>query len=143
MKRILNILFYALACGALGLGIGARLADTNSNWLVMAPYIVAGGFLFCAIITTSLIITEKNRQKNETVNLKKQDIILQVGKTYTVGKRGEIHSGQYRVLATNENDKVIKIRLNDFVKDYQHNTTLVLANGDTISARSANAILRQ
>ena len=143
MKRVLNILFYALGCGSLGLGIGAQIAGTDSRWLVMIPYITAGVFLFFAIMISSLILAHKNRQKNETVNLKKQDLILQVGQDYTVGKRDYVHSGQYQVLLTNENDKTVKIRVNDFVKDYQHNTTLILANGDTISARSANVILRQ
>jgi|GEM_PF-6729390 len=143
MKKVLNILFYAIACGALGLGIGAQVAGTDIRLLVVVPYMVAGVFYILAIIMSSLVIADARNKKNLTVNLQKKDLILQVGETYTVSKRGYVHSGQYQVLATNENDKTVNIRLNDFVKEYKHNTTLVLANGDTISARSSNVILRQ
>ena len=143
MKRVFNILFYAIACGALGLGIGAQVAGTDMKLLMVVPYIVAGVFFVLAIIMSSLVVADNKTERNKNVTLQKKDIILQVGETYTVSKRGEIRGGQYQVLATNENDKTVNIRLNDYVKEYKHNTTLVLANGDTISARSSNVILRQ
>lgn len=143
MKKVFNILFYAIACGALGLGIGAQVAGTDMKLLVIVPYIIAGIFYILGIIMSSLVIADAKNKRNIDITLQKKDIILQIGETYTVSKRGLIHAGKYQVLATNENDKSVNIRLNDFVKEYKHNTALVLANGDTISARSSNVILRQ
>jgi hypothetical protein len=45
-------------------------------------------------------------------------------------------------MATDEGNKAFNLRINDYVKEYKHNTTVVLAEGDTISARSGNVILR-
>ena len=48
----------------------------------------------------------------------------------------------YTVLATDENNRTFTLRVNNYVKEYSHNTSLILSEGDTISARSSNVILR-
>ena len=142
MKHFFNILFYVIASVALGLGIGSQVAQTNHELLMIIPYIVAGVFYVLAIIMSVTLIHSSKSKRNTNVTLQKKDIILQMGQDYTVNKRGKVRPGEYQVLATDENDKTFNLRVNDYVKEYKHNTTLVLAEGDTISARSANVILR-
>jgi len=84
---------------------------------------------------------EKQR-KNLSVNLQKNDIVLQAGIDYIVKKRGTVRPGEYTVLATDEKNKTFTLRVNDYVKEYSHNTALILSEGDRISARSSNVILR-
>ncbi len=142
MKHFFNILFYVIASVALGLGIGSQVAQTNHELLMIIPYIVAGVFYVLAIIMSATLIHSSKSKRNTNVTLQKKDIILQMGQDYTVSKRGKVRPGEYQVLATDENDKTFNLRVNDYVKEYKHNTTLVLAEGDTISARSAKVILR-
>ena len=139
MKQFFHILFYVIASVALGLGIGSQVAQTSHQLLVMVPYIVAGVFYVLAMIMSAALIHANKCQRNANVTLQKKDFILQVGQDYVVSK---LRPGEYQVLATDENDKTFNLRVNDYVKEYKHNTTLVLAEGDTVSARSANVILR-
>ena len=142
MKQFFHVLFYVIASVALGLGIGSQVAQTNYQLLIIVPYIVAGVFYVLAIIMSAVLIHSSKSKRNANVTLQKKDIILQMGQDYVVSKRAKIRPGEYQVLATDENDKTFNLRVNDYVKEYKHNTTLVLAEGDTISARSANVILR-
>lgn len=141
MKYVFNVIFYNLVGAGIGLAVGAYLGHLNQLW-VLIPSILAGVFLIAAIITTTAIIKAERAAQNAGVTLKKKDIILQAGQEYTVGKHGKLRAGEYKVLATDENEKQFNLRVNDYVKEYQHNTTLILAEGDTISPRSANVILR-
>ncbi len=142
MKHVFNIIFYIIASLALGFAIGTWLGgNANQLWLIIAGC-VAGGFYLFAFILSGVIISAQKRQRNNSVSLQKNDFVLQMSKTYTVGKREKLHPGEYKVLATDENNKTFNLRVNNYVKEYQHNTTLILAEGDTISARSANVILR-
>ena len=141
MKYVLNVIFYNLVGAGIGLAIGAYLGHLNQLWVII-PAITAGVFFIAALITTTAIVKAERHARNANVTLQKKDIILQAGQNYTVGKRGKVRPGEYKVLATDENNKSFNLRVNDYVKEYQHNTTLILAEGDTISARSANVILR-
>lgn len=141
MKYVFNVIFYSLVGAGAGLAVGAYLGQLNQLWIIV-PAIVAGVFLIAAITTTMAIVRTERAAKNANVTLKKKDIILQKGTVYTVSKRGKLHAGEYKVLATDESDKTFNLRVNDYVKEYQHNTVLVLSEGDTISARSCNVILR-
>ena len=141
MKYVLNVIFYNLVGAGIGLAIGAYLGHLNQLWVII-PAITAGVFFIAALITTTAIVKAERHARNANVTLQKKDIILQAGQNYTVGKRGKVRPGEYKVLATDENNKTFNLRVNDYVKEYQHNTTLILAEGDTISARSANVILR-
>ena len=142
MKQFFHVLFYVIASVALVLGIGSQVTQTNYQLLIIVPYIVAGVFYVLAIIMSAVLIHSSKSKRNANVTLQKKDIILQMGQDYVVSKRAKIRPGEYQVLATDENDKTFNLRVNDYVKEYKHNTTLVLAEGDTVSARSANVILR-
>lgn len=141
MKKVFNIIFYMLAAAGIGLAVGSYLGHLN-QWLVIIPGIVAGVSLFIAIVLTAAIINQAQEARNAGVSLKRKDLILQAGVEYTVSKHGKVRPGEYQVMATDENEKAFNIRVNDYVKEYKHNTTLILAEGDTISPRSANVILR-
>lgn len=141
MKYVLNVIFYNLVGAGIGLAIGAYLGHLNQLWVII-PAITAGVFFIAALITTTAIVKAERHARNANVTLQKKDIVLQAGQNYTVSKRGKVRPGEYKVLATDENNKTFNLRVNDYVKEYQHNTTLILAEGDTISARSANVILR-
>ncbi|MCQ2382759.1 MAG: hypothetical protein MJ060_02870 [Clostridia bacterium] len=141
MKYVLNVIFYNLVGAGIGLAIGAYLGHLNQLWVII-PAITAGVFFIAALITTTAIVKAERHARNTNVTLQKKDIILQAGQNYTVGKRGKIRPGEYKVMTTDESNKSFNLRVNDYVKEYQHNTTLILAEGDTISARSANVILR-
>ena len=141
MKYVLNVIFYNLVGAGIGLAIGAYLGHLNQLWVII-PAITAGVFFIAALITTTAIVKAERHARNANVTLQKKDIVLQAGQNYTVSKRGKVRPGEYKVLATDENNKSFNLRVNDYVKEYQHNTTLILAEGDTISARSANVILR-
>ena len=141
MKYILNVIFYNLFGAGVGLAVGAYLGHLNQLWILI-PAIVAGVALIAAIITTVLIVKAERTIKNAGVSLKRKDIILQAGEEYTVGKRGKVRPGEYQVMSTDENEKSFNLRINEYVKEYKHNTTVVLAEGDSISPRSANVILR-
>ncbi len=141
MKYVLNVIFYNLVGAGIGLAIGAYLGHLNQLWVII-PAITAGVFFIAALITTTAIVKAERHARNANVTLQKKDIILQAGQNYTVSKRGTVRPGEYKVMTTDENNKSFNLRVNDYVKEYQHNTTLILAEGDTISARSANVILR-
>ena len=77
---------------------------------------------------------------NAKLSLKKGDIVLERGKEYKVGK--DLLAGKYTVLTGDENTEVVAMRIGGIVKDYKHFSSIVLADGDVISAISANAVLR-
>ena len=141
MKYVFNVIFYNLVGAGVGLAVGAYLGHLNQLWILI-PALLAGVFLIAAIITTTAIVKAERKAKNANVTLQKKDLILQVNEIYTVSKRGKVRPGEYKVLATDEENKKFNLRINDYVKEYQHNTTLILTEGDTISARSSNVILR-
>ena len=74
------------------------------------------------------------------VSLNKGDIMLERGKEYKVGK--DLLAGKYTVLTGDENTESINIRIGGLVRDYKHFSSIVLTDGDIISAVSANVILR-
>ena len=77
---------------------------------------------------------------NAKLSLKKGDIVLERGKEYKIGK--DLLAGKYTVLTGDENTEVVAMRIGGIVKDYKHFSSIVLADGDVISAVSANAVLR-
>lgn len=83
------------------------------------------------------VVTDKGEAK---VTLKKGDIMLERGKEYKVGK--DLLAGKYAILTADENIEVVSMRIGGLVKDYKHFTSVMLTDGDTISAVSANVILR-
>ncbi len=83
---------------------------------------------------------EKGNEINVTYNEK--DIVLEVGKEYTVGKDKKMLPGTYTVLATNETNFKFNIRIGGMVREYEHGEKVVLAKGDTVTSVSHTVILR-
>ena len=81
-----------------------------------------------------------DEQNNAVVTLNKGDIILQQGKQYIVGKGGLL-PGKYTILSGDGNNSFY-IRVGGLVKEYKHLSSIVLAEGEKISAVSHNVVLR-
>ena len=77
-----------------------------------------------------------------TITLNKGDIVLKLRQKRTVSKSGEILPGKYTILSANNSAPAFNIRIGGFVREYKHNTEIVLGEGDEISAVSHNVILR-
>lgn len=139
-------LFLILTCVALGLAVGTYLGADVAAWdsklVIIIAGITAGVCLLATIIFAVALARIAKSRLNLKVTLQKKDTILQAGVEYVVKKRGTVRPGQYQVLATDENNKSFTVRVNDYVKEYTHNTTLIVSEGDHISARSCNIILR-
>ena len=76
------------------------------------------------------------------VSLSQKDVILKVGETYTVSKQGPIKPGKYTLLTTNDDNTAFNIRRSSLVREYHHGDSIVLAEGDSITAVSHTVILR-
>ena len=83
------------------------------------------------------VVDEKGEVK---MTLRKGDIMLERGKVYKVGN--DLLAGKYTVLSGDENTSSINIRVGGLVRDYKHFSSIMLTDGDEISALSANVILR-
>ncbi len=73
---------------------------------------------------------------------KSNDIVLQQNTPVIVNREGEVKPGKYIIISTDENMQSFNIRVGIYVREYQHNQEIVLAEGDTICAVSGNVILR-
>lgn len=85
-------------------------------------------------------VVERNGEIN--VTHKVGDITLLRGKEYEVVKDGEVMPGKYTVLTADEDTGVFNIRIGGFVREFTHNTPVVLAEGDTVCAVSHTVVLR-
>lgn len=73
---------------------------------------------------------------------KKGDIILSTNKTYTAKKGGRLMPGKYTVLSADGNADVMNIRIGGFVRECKHMSSIVLNEGDEITAVSHTVVLR-
>ncbi len=82
--------------------------------------------------------------QEETVNAtyKQNDFMLNQNTPVTISTQTELKPGKYVVLSTDENMQSFNIRVGIYVREYKHGQEVVLAEGDTICAVSANVILR-
>ncbi len=83
---------------------------------------------------------ERNGEKQ--ISHKEGDITLLRGKEYTVVKDGEIMPGKYSILTADGDTEIFNIRIGGFVREFTHNTPVVLADGDTICSVSHTVVLR-
>ena len=83
---------------------------------------------------------EKDGELNVTHNV--GDITLERGKEYEVVKNGKIMPGKYQILTADGSTEVFNIRVGGFVREFAHNTPIVLAEGDKICPVSHTVILR-
>ena len=82
----------------------------------------------------------KDGELNVTHNV--GDITLVRGKEYEVVKNGEIMPGKYQILTSDGSAEVFNIRIGGFVREFAHNTPIVLAEGDKICSVSHTVVLR-
>ena len=85
---------------------------------------------------------ETERDGNVAVTHREGDIILEKGVTYVVGEKNGILPGKYTVLAAQETTPAFNIRMGDFVREYKHDSGIVLAEGEKICPVSHSVILR-
>ena len=83
---------------------------------------------------------KKDGELNVTHNV--GDITLVRGKEYQVVKNGEIMPGKYQILTSDGSTEIFNIRIGNFVREFAHNTPIVLAEGDKICSVSHTVILR-
>ena len=83
---------------------------------------------------------EKNSDKDYTFQHK--DVLLARGTEYTVAKDSMIIPGKYQLFAGDERTKYVNMRLTGFVREYKSGSSVILAEGDKITALSHNVILR-
>lgn len=70
----------------------------------------------------------------------KEDIIVGKGTTLVAGK--DIATGKYMVLTTVDGVDAFNVRINGFVREIKHNSTIILGDGDNICPVSHSIILR-
>jgi len=76
------------------------------------------------------------------VTFDKKDILLRRGFKYVVGGVNKIKEGKYTVLSTEEGINEFTIRRSGYVRTYEHNSSLILSEGDEITPVSISVILR-
>ena len=116
------------------------------EWIIGAS--AAAAVLLTITIITVLVKTKRRRHQVAVaagVTHEKQDVVLQKDTTYTVAndKKAVLSAGSYLILSVDETVRAFNLRVNGLVREYQHNTKLVLTAGDTIAAVSGNVILRK
>ncbi|MBR4270223.1 MAG: hypothetical protein IKQ31_00905 [Clostridia bacterium] len=85
------------------------------------------------------VITEQGDVK---ASLNRGDFVLGKNRKYRVGKNYDLLPGKYTILSPDENQDKINIRISDTVREYKHNSSIVLSDGDIISAVSSGIVLR-
>ncbi len=77
------------------------------------------------------------------ISLTKGDWVLAPGNTYKVGVGdGMIKPGKYTILTSNDTTEKFNIRIDGYVREYEHNQEIVLAENTEITSVSHTIILR-
>lgn len=76
------------------------------------------------------------------VSHREGDYVLTVGKTATAEKDGELLPGQYTVLSGADGVQSFNVRVGGFVREFHHGDTIVLGDGEEITAVSHTVVLR-
>ena len=76
------------------------------------------------------------------VSHREGDYVLTVGKTAKAEKDGELLPGQYTVLSGAEGVHSFNVRVGGFVREFHHGDTIVLGDGEEITAVSHTVVLR-
>jgi hypothetical protein len=85
---------------------------------------------------------EKTNEIEANVTFDKEDILLRRGFKYVVGENNKIKAGKYTLLTTEEGIDEFNIRRNNYVRTYEHNSSVVLAEGDELTPINIAVILR-
>ena len=89
--------------------------------------------------TVDQTVMDENGEMN--VSLSQKDIILKQNETQTAGIKNKIKPGKYTVLSSGDDEK-FNIRVGNLVKEYRHGQSIVIADGEEITAVSSTVILR-
>lgn len=76
------------------------------------------------------------------VSHREGDYVLTVGKTAKAEKDGELLPGQYTVLSGADGVQSFNVRVGGFVREFHHGDTIVLGDGEEITAVSHTVVLR-
>jgi len=72
----------------------------------------------------------------------KGDVIVSRGQTIIAGKGNDVIAGKYTVLTSVEGIDSFNVRINGFVREIQHNSVVILGEGDSFCPVSHTVILR-
>ena len=86
--------------------------------------------------------TVVDEEGNATVSLSTKDIVLNPNETIVVDKKGKLKPGKYTILASNEKEITFNIRIGTYVKEYSHNQSIILSEGQEVTAVNCPIILR-
>ena len=76
------------------------------------------------------------------VSHREGDYVLAVDKTVKAEKDGELLPGQYTVLSGADGVDAFNVRVGGFVRELHHGDTIVLGDGEEITAVSHTVVLR-
>jgi len=79
---------------------------------------------------------------NVNVSFSKSDVVLKMNQTEVVGVKNYVKPGKYTLLSTSDKEETFNIRLGKYVKEFHHRESIVLADGETITAVNCSVILR-
>ncbi len=140
----------------------AEFATENALWVILALAVI----IIILIVAISSARKKKSRQKltqveetkherysldaapvnkyddSANATYTKGDIIVAKGQTVVAGKNGNIKAGKYTVLTSIEGVEAFNVRINGFVREIQHNSTVVLGEGDSFCPVSHSVVLR-
>jgi len=68
--------------------------------------------------------------------------LLSPNETKVVSKKGDLKPGKYTVLTSNEGEDKFNIRVGNYVREYAHNQSIILSEGQEVTAINCPVILR-
>lgn len=89
--------------------------------------------------TVDQTVVDENGDMN--VSLSQKDIVLKQNETQTAGIKNKLKPGKYTVLSSGDDDK-FNIRVGSLVKEYRHGQSIIIAEGENVTAVSGTVILR-
>ena len=90
--------------------------------------------------TVDQTVVDENGEMN--VSFGSNDVVLQQNVTEVVGVKNRVKPGKYTMLSAKDEDNTFNLRVGAYVKEYKHNTKIVLAEGQEITAVNCTVILR-
>ena len=89
--------------------------------------------------TDDAVLTAEDKAKASHLE---GDFILERGKNYTAQKGGILMPGKYTLLSSVDGVDKFNVRYNGFVREFSHGQSIIIAEGEQISAVSHTVILR-
>ena len=125
------------------------MADTS---LILSVVLLVAAVLLMAFAVAILVIAKKIKGVDgvryaeepsvKKVSHREGDYVLAVDKTVKAEKDGELLPGQYTVLSGADGVDAFNVRVGGFVREFRHGDTIVLGDGEEITAVSHTVVLR-